>query len=543
MKTLRLTAFTLVLCLAAIITSNAQTSQVIVKLKNAAARSVITPNVTGNNAIDNISRKYGATRVTAHRMGMKTNNYFYVIRFPKGSDIPAIVNAYTATGQVEYAEPDYIGTIAGVEGQKVVPNDSFFHKQWDMHNDGSFNVYPCKAGVDIDMEDAWTLSQGDSSIVVAIIDAGLRLGHPEFAGRIWHNYAEIPGNGIDDDQNDFVDDYTGWNFAYENNDPTDDQSHGTNVTGILGASGNNNIGYAGMDWNCKLMIVKAIDSTGTGQTSWWTDGVYYAVDKGARVISMSLVGGEFTYAMQDAINYALSSNVVIVAAEGNLNTDAPQYPAAYTGVIAVGATDAVDHRVVHFYWDTVSSGSSYGNNLSVMAPGSYIYGLSNKSDTDYTQFGGGTSQATPHVSGLAALILAKEPQLTPAEVKSIIETTAIDKVGDPAEDTTGYDKYYGHGRINAYHALALAMGVTISSITETKEQVGVYPNPSANNFTVQIPPGAREIRILNSLGSVIKTEEVTGQLYKNFQLNASGMYLVQVVTGMETLTGKLLICN
>lgn len=517
-------------------TASAQLSnRVILKLKKQLVvtdRSTSTK-FTGNVAIDKISLQYGATKVKAHRLGQKSKEYMYVIEFPNADNIHEIVKAYNATGEVEYAEPDYIGKVQG-----VTPNDTLYHKQWDMKNDGSFSLLPAKAGADIDMEEAWGITQGDTNIIVAVIDAGLLLGHPEFEGRVWHNKDEIPNNNIDEDGNGFMDDYQGWNFAYANNDPGDDQGHGTNVTSILGANGNNTAYYAGVNWHCKLMVLKGIDSSGTGTYSWWADAIYYAVDKGARVISMSLAGVAQSTPFQNAVNYALNSGVIIVAAEGNYNSEDPVYPASFTGVIAVGATNPDDSRVVPFFWDTLT-GSSYGNNITVMAPGNYIYGISIPKDT--LPYMGGTSQATPHVTGLVSLLLTLNPTLTREQVRDILITTAEDEIGPESEDKPGYDKYFGWGRINAYRALQyLTVGI---NATEKDKTLSIFPNPSNKSFTVQLPADAKEVYILNSMGALVHSEDVKGEQRKNFHLLNSGMYFVQVQTSNGFISEKVLVCN
>ena len=248
-------------------------------------------------------------------------------------------------------------------------------------------------------------------MTVAIIDSGCKLDHPEFAQRIWRNQKEIAGNGLDDDGNGYIDDVRGWDFAANDNNPTDDHGHGTNVTGIVGASGNNEVGYAGVNWACKLMVCKGLDSQNNGFYSWWTSAIYYAVNNGARVINMSLGGLSASQAMQDAVDYATQQGVVVVACMMNTNTSTPYYPAALTGVVAVGSTDPNDARSSPFFW-SASSGSNYGAHLSVVAPGNDIYGLSYLSNTNYNSYWGGTSQATPHVAGLVSLLLTLRPQLT-----------------------------------------------------------------------------------------------------------------------------------
>ncbi|MGB0897575.1 MAG: S8 family serine peptidase, partial [Flavobacteriaceae bacterium] len=192
-----------------------------------------------------------------------------------------------------------------------------------------------------------------------------------------------------------IDDLTaGWDFINNDNNPTDDHGHGTNVAGIVLASGNNAIGYAGVNWNSRVMICKALNSTNSGSYAAIAGSIYYAVDNGAKVISMSIGGSGNSVTLSDAIDYCYNNGVVLVACMMNFNNNVNYYPAAYTNVIAVGSTDPDDKRSNPFFWSN-TSGSNYGNHIDLVAPGNYMYGLSYSSDTNYGSYWGGTSQATP----------------------------------------------------------------------------------------------------------------------------------------------------
>jgi len=479
------------------------------------------------SAVDDLNLKYNC--VSARRINngrkQKIQTYTYVLQFGKNIDISEAVKEYMATGYLQYAEPDYKGTSGGKTS--TVPNDRYYYRQWSLQNDGTFADDTAKSGADIKMEEAWDIEKGDSSVIVAIIDEGARLSHPEFAGRIWKNYGEIPGNGIDDDGNGYIDDYTGWNFAYNNNNPTDDEGHGTNVAGIIGANANNTIGYAGIDWHCKLMIIKALDTNNFGYYSAWAEGITYATDNGAKVINMSLGGLTSSVTLQDAIDYAYANNVTAVVAMGNENHNSPDYPAACNHVIAVGATNARDQRADPFFW---GGGSNYGTYISVVAPGNYIYGPYFLSDTVFYTYWGGTSQATPHVSALAALLLAQDSSRTPDEIKHIIEITADDTVGKPTEDTPGWDQYYGHGRINAYRALSYEKRTSVPAVGKPAT-VSLYPNPTRGEITVQAKGQLTPINywIIDLKGCILSKGEISAQ---NSHINISslvkGAYLVHL---------------
>ena len=413
--------------------------------------------LAGIQVIDELNIKYKCIEMERlFPIGNKQNDNYnklglgdvYKLVFSDSVNITELIEQYIKTGEVEFAEPDFIGEGSG---KSVIPNDQYFFRQWSLKNDGTFP--PSHAGTvdaDIDMDEAWDIEQGDSSIIIGILDSGAKLDHPELSDRIWRNYNETDADGIDNDGNGFVDDIRGWDFAFNDNDPSDGHGHGTNVTGIIGAAGNNNIGYAGVDWKSKLMICKILDDDNLGFYSWWASAIYYAVDQGANVLNMSVGGVSFSSSLELAVNYAYQNDVTIVVSMMNNNNDVPYYPAAYANSIAVGATDTDDSRVNPFFW---GGGSSYGAHIDVVAPGNYIYGLNHLSDTEYGWYWGGTSQAAPHVTGLVALLLAQDSSRTVEEIRTIISETAEDQVGDPAEDSFGFDQYYGYGRINAYLAL------------------------------------------------------------------------------------------
>ena len=384
------------------------------------------------------------------------------------------------------------------------------------------------------MELGWDIEQGDQSIIVAILDYGIKLDHPEFSGRLWTNPNETL-NGIDDDNNGYIDDINGWDFANNDDDPTDDHGHGTNVTGIIGANSNNNLGYSGIDWNCKLMIGKILDENNSGYYSWWTDAIYYAVDNGAKVINMSVGGSGFSSSMKDAIDYAYNNGVTVVACMMNENNNTIFYPAGYQNTIAVGATNPNDERSAPFFWST-TSGSNYGNHIDVVAPGNYIYGLNYQSDTNYNFYWGGTSQAAPLVTGLSSLLLAQDTDKTPDDIRSIIRNTAEDQVGNVSEDISGFDIYYGYGRINAYQAL-LQSSLSINEITNPIN-LSISPNPLSTFATVNSALKFNTVLIHNILGvEVLKIDNSSQQnsLKIDFSNLERGVYLASLLNDNKTV--------
>jgi thermitase len=368
---------------------------------------------------------------------------YYVVRLDHGADVRAAVTELAGRADVDAVEGPAQGKALGT--QSVIPNDSSFADQWSLRNIGT-NVPNGTPGADIKATDAWDVTTGDSAIIVAVLDTGIRLTHPDIVPKLWTNTDEIPGNGIDDDGNGYVDDVHGYNFAYESNDITDFHGHGTAVSSILGAATNNSIGIAGVDWKCKLMPVAVLNDRGGGFYEWMALGIYYAVNNGARVISMSLAGEEPSPVLQSALQYAIGHACFVAVAMGNDGGPVPLYPASYPEAFAVGATDGFDGR---------AGFSSFGPHIDAMAPGVGISVLSAFNDTTVFRVSG-TSASTPMVAGLASLLLASHHgALRPEQIRDIIEVTADDGTGDPFENTPGWDPYYGYGRINCDRALRL----------------------------------------------------------------------------------------
>jgi subtilisin family serine protease len=225
----------------------------------------------------------------------------------------------------------------------------------------------------------------------------------------------------------------------------------------------------------------------------------------------------------------------------NTNSNTVFYPAAYPGVIAVGSTNPDDKRSHPFFWNP-ASGSNYGLHISVVAPGNYIYGLDYQSNSQYGFYWGGTSQATPHVCGLTALLLAQNPELTPAQIKTLLQSTAEDQVGDPAEDTPGWDQYYGYGRINAHNAL-----LQLSDVSEKDKKAQnfvVYPNPNKGvmNLNLLNAPGNNSVvTIINSLGQTVYQNEIKDPISTIYISRVPGIYFIKVKQGTAEQSTKILI--
>jgi len=385
----------------------------------------------------------------------------YVLRFDDSVSIEGAMARLKSDPSVEICEPNFrIKYLA-------VPNDPDYGNLWALANTGQPGVAgqegdlpagdPGIAGRDIDAQLAWDLQKGNKNIVVAVIDSGVDWSHPDLTSNVWANTGEIPGNGFDDDGNGFVDDVRGWDFGNGDNNPMDDCSnlnpnlnaggHGTHVAGIIGAEGNNSVGVTGVNWNVSLMPVKAADNSCYMLTSEVVNSIVYAVQNGADIINMSL-GGEASVALKSAVDAAYSGGVLMIAAAGNDNSTSQtnSYPAAYSNVISVAATNRDDLK---------ASFSNYGNWVTLSAPGVAIYSTLPGGTYGYKS---GTSMASPMVAGVAALILAQSPSLTPAELKNRLVYSCENIDGLNA----GYAGLLGAGRINAAGGLVSVVSVSPS---------------------------------------------------------------------------------
>lgn len=296
------------------------------------------------------------------------------------------------------------------------------------------NLFPRQENLfQMNIPQAWSITTG-GDIVVAVIDTGVREQHEDIVGKLWDNPEEIPGNRKDDDGNGYVDDIHGYNFMENNNDISDQNSHGTGIASIIAANTNNTKGIAGINWQAKIMVLKALNKLGGGEYNHVVRAIHYAVENGAKVINMSFGTYTDNPELKQAIEYAIDNNVVVVAAAGNNNKKQLLYPAGYPDVISVGAVDEAGER---------ASFSNYGENLDVMAPGIDIPAASNISDSTYAS-NSGTSYAAAHITGLASLILSKFSNWKPYQVELAMKMSATNQK-DELE--------YGNGLVNAVVAL------------------------------------------------------------------------------------------
>ena len=358
-------------------------------------RILVMPKVT--RGFEKLGSEHAARGMTVLREFPRLG-HLQVLGLPEGATVAETIQAYRDSGLVEYAEPDY--TIHA----DLDPNDPSYVNGtlWGLKNTGQSGG---RAGVDIGAAEAWALTHDASTVVVAIIDSGIRATHQDLAANLWVNPGEIAGNGVDDDADGYVDDINGINTIKSNGNPADDLGHGTHVAGIIGAVGNNGIGVAGVAWKVRLMALKFLDSAGDGATSDAIACIDYARLKGAHLINASWGDAGYSLSLYNAIARARDDGIIFVAAAANSgkNNDlTPNYPSSYPldNIVAVGAIDRSGN---------IPSFSNYGaRSVHLMAPGKDVYSTWYTGDSAYASESG-TSMATPYVAGALAVLKARYP--------------------------------------------------------------------------------------------------------------------------------------
>jgi len=362
-----------------------------------------------------------------------------IVQLPADGIVANLLTVFRQSGLVEYAEPD-VQVHALLE-----PNDFRFGdgSLWNLHNIGQVGG---KADADIDAPEGWDVQNAADDVVVAVIDTGVRYTHEDLAANMWVNSGETVGNNLDDDGNGYVDDVHGINAINNSGDPNDDHGHGTHISGIVGAVGNNNVGLVGVAWKVKIMGCKFLDPTGNGFISDAIKCIDYARGHGANIINTSWGSTTFnSAALRDAFDSARQAGIIVTAAAGNAadNSDVnPLYPASYDldNIVAVAATTRNDE---------LASFSNYGaTNVDLAAPGSPIFSCWNGSDSDYRYFDG-TSMAAPQVAGVCALVRAKYPGETYSQIINRVLGNTDPLPGLAGKCATG-------GRLNLQKALGTA---------------------------------------------------------------------------------------
>ena len=449
----------------------------------------------GINSLDQKSARfevYKLSEMFIHKpipinSGLPDLSRIYQIEFPTNYNVSSVSREFSQDPNIEYAEPIPINYLL------EEPNDPLYVQQWYLPK--------------IQAELAWDIHKGedgDSLIILSITDTGCRYLHPDIAQNIWNNLGEDfdgdgktfgwngsewvfdPGdiNNIDDDGNGFVDDFIGWNFDNNDKYPVDGYGHGTLVSGIAGATTNNNLGVASISYNLKIMPVKALDDQGSGINSSAYNSLIYSAENGANVINCSWGGWPYSEANREVIEYVNGLGSIIVAAAGNANSSEPLYPACYPYVIGVAAIDNQNIKTPY---------STYGAGIDVSAPGPQTFQpfVSLGLNDGYANANAGTSFSSPIVTGLVGLIKSLHPTWTKDQIiQQLLYTTENINLINP-----GYEYLLGTGEINAYHSLAdidptitpeLKINMTLSS-NELKGGLKITnPNSVANfRFMVQ----------------------------------------------------------
>ncbi len=437
---------------------------------NATPQSSVNVKVGGSDFDAAIASIPGSARRFLVDVNRVNGSVFLTFTFPDALEesmnkiflsIPGVVNIeinYCRTKQISLNDPYFIEK--GGWGQS-------YDNQWAIK----------RVGFTEDEGSAWNkLGADPKPVIVAVIDSGLDWNHLDFDWKnLWQNPNEIPDNGIDDDNNGYIDDMIGWDFFANSNKPWDHDGHGTVVSGIIAAAQNNGIGIAGINPHSRIMVCKALNNFGNTRASYLAKAIVYAVDNGAQVINMSVGGKNLTQIEQEAVAYAVSEGVLIVVASGNEGVNVEGFGiAGVDGVLTVGATGLDNKRSVFSNW---------GSQVDIAAPGIDVLGLRARltdtmrdipgveyvnganfvgEDNRYYR-GSGTSFAAPIVTGIASLVLSKHPEYTGTQVARILKQSATDI------DVQGVDQYSGYGLVNAAAALDASPEFFIQSVIERVE--------------------------------------------------------------------------
>ena len=435
------------------------------------------------------------------------------------------IKALNENPMVEIAEPNYIYKI------NKAPTDPLYVQTWGLSNVGQADPknQVGVAGVDINAERAWEIQTGTREKIVAIIDTGIDWSHPDLAENMWVNEAEQNGKaGVDDDNNGVVDDIYGYNAITGTGNAKDDQGHGSHCAGTIGARANNGIGVAGVNWNVRMMAVKFLDAGGSGSLADAIKAIDYATKMGANVMSNSWGGGGFSQTLMDAIKRSNEAGAIFIAAAGNEynnNDNSPTYPSTYQ-VENVMSVAAIDNR------GAKADFSNYGKKtVHLGAPGVNVMSTTGGS---YKSFSG-TSMATPHVAGVAALLWANEPNLTAAQVKERLIATVRPLASMKGKTRTG-------GMVDAYGALTntqappdandpsnwatVAMNFASESpYKPNTDQTFEISVPGAKEFAIyfekfNVESGYDFVTIYDAAGNKVQT--LTGSMDESFSMTITG---------------------
>lgn len=481
-----------------------------------------------------VKLKPGMMRMSTQALSTQLNGF--VTQKISGQNIVVVKKAVFQTNDsavkslnenpmVEIAEPNYIYKI------NKAPTDPMYSQTWGLGNIGQADPknQVGVAGIDINAEKAWEIQTGTREKIIAVIDTGIDYTHPDLVDNMWTNDAEKNGvAGVDDDNNGVVDDIYGYNAITGTGNAKDDQGHGSHCAGTIGARANNGIGVAGVNWNVRMMAVKFLDAGGSGSLADAIKAIDYATKMGAHVMSNSWGGGGFSQTLLDSIQRSNDAGAIFIAAAGNEynnNDNSPTYPSTYQ-VANVMSVAAIDNR------GAKADFSNYGKKtVHLGAPGVNVMSTTGGK---YASFSG-TSMATPHVAGVAALLWANEPNLTAAEVKARLIATARPLASMKGKTRTG-------GMVDAYGALTNTqappdLNDPSNWATVAMNYASASPYKPNTNETYEVSvPGAKEfaiyfekfnvesgydfVTIYDSKGAVV--QKMTGSSDESFSMTITG---------------------
>lgn len=462
-------------------------------------------------ALNTIISTYGITNMWTPFPALTNElDRTYEIEFTQEALVDALITDLSVLAYIDYAEKKPLFRTS------YVPND-VQGSQWGLTK--------------INAVQAWDISTGNAAIKIAVVDNAVSTVHEDLQANIYVNTGEIAGNGLDDDLNGYTDDVSGYDVADMDSDANPPVSagssapfvHGTHCAGTAASSTDNGVGISSIGFNTTIIPVKCTPDNSSSQGNELPnayDGVYYAIRAGADVISMSW-GGGFSSTGESIMSAANSFGIVLVAAAGNNDSSDPFYPAAYSLVISVGATDITDSK---------SGFSNYGTTIDVMAPGSGIFSTLSGNGSEYGNLSG-TSMACPLVAGLCALVLDQNPAYSPAEVKTALQDGCdnIDALN------AAYVGMMGSGRINAYKTLDETASLKDKEVESTTL---IYPNPNSGSFSIYSDNSTdiQEVRISNLMGQLIEVNQpsfVQNKADLSLDL-APGVYSVRIVSGLKS---------
>lgn len=475
------------------------------------------PDAVATRAVDALS----GTAATMRHLGAGVHH----VRLPKGVTVKHALAAYRQHPDVLSAEPNYYRRVT-----TSPPNDPSFPQQWDLANTGQTGGVP---GADIGILRAWDLTTGDPNVVIGVIDTGIDYATPDLAPNVWRNPLDCNANGLDDDGNGVADDCHGMNALTHTGDPLDDHGHGTHVSGTIGASVNNGVGTAGIAWRSQIVACKFLDSNGVGTDSGAIACLGYLArlkDRGVNIVATnnSWGGGAYSQALRDAIHTHLDRGILFIAAAGNAGGDnnrLPMYPCSYDlpNIICVAATNAIDAKPA---WSNTGS-----RTVHLGAPGVAITSTALSSSASPVVTWSGTSMATPHVTGAAALIKAQDPTRDWRAIKNLLLAG-----GDPIPSMSAT---VAGRRLNVFGAMTCANTEVLAPLQPQQEPFTASLNRPVTVAVLHIacdqPAGDVQITVDGSSEVVTLHDDGQGQ----DQIAGDGIYTATwtpTTTGTHTLT-------